>query len=93
MADEQPAFRFASGVPLTGAKLNTLLKEWVGETVPGISTHSFRIGAASMMGGLGFSDKDVKSIGRWGSRAFEGYIRLPRTKRRMVAEKLAKYGN
>jgi hypothetical protein len=80
MANDQPAFRFRSGVPLTGAKLNQLLKEWLGGTVQGISTHSFRIGAASMMGKLGFSDKDVKAVGRWGSRAFEGYIKLPRTK-------------
>jgi hypothetical protein len=76
---------------LTGSKLNKLLKEWIGEVVPGVSTHSFRIGAASMMGKLGFSDNDVKAVGRWGSRAFESYIRLPRTKRKMVAEKLAKY--
>jgi hypothetical protein len=91
MANDQPAFRFSSGIPLTGAKLNQLLKDWLSSTVPGISTHSFRIGAASMMGKLGFSDKDVKAVGRWGSRAFEGYIKLPRTKRRLVAEKLAKY--
>jgi hypothetical protein len=91
MESDQPAFRFSSGVPLTGGKLNGLLKEWLGEAVPGISTHSFRIGAASLMGKLGFSDKDVKAVGRWGSRAFEGYIRLPRTKRRLVAEKLARY--
>jgi hypothetical protein len=91
MEKDQPAFRFSSGVPLTGGKLNGLLKEWLGKAVPGISAHSFRIGAASLMGKLGFSDKDVKAVGRWGSRAFEGYIRLPRTKRRLVAEKLARY--
>jgi hypothetical protein len=43
------------------------------------------------MGRLGFADKDVKAIGCWGSRAFEGYMRLPRTKRKLVAEKLAKH--
>jgi hypothetical protein len=91
MEADQPAFRFSSGVPLTSAKLNSLLKEWLGDVVPGISTHSFRIGAASLMGRLGFADKDVKAIGRWGSRAFEGYMKLPLTKRKMVAEKLAKH--
>jgi hypothetical protein len=44
-----------------------------------------------MMGRLGFADREVKAVGRWSSRAFEGYIRLPRTKRKLVAEKLAKY--
>jgi hypothetical protein len=91
MEARQPAFRFASGVPLTSTKLNSLLKEWVGDVAVGISTHSFRIGAASMMGRLGFADEDVKAIGRWSSRAFEGYMRLPRTKRKLVAEKLVKH--
>jgi hypothetical protein len=91
MESDLPAFRFVSGVPLTGQKLNKLLKEWLEDAAPGISTHSFRIGAASMMGKLGFSDKEVKAVGRWSSRAFESYIRLPRTKRKLVADKMAKY--
>jgi hypothetical protein len=90
MEDDLPAFRFSSGVPLTGTKLNRLLKEWLEDAAPGISTHSFRIGAASLMGKLGFSDQDMKAVGRWSSRAFEGYMRLPRTKRKLVAEKLAR---
>jgi hypothetical protein len=93
MAADMPAFRLADGTPVTGSLFNLLLKEWLGDTVPGISAHSFRIGAASLMGKLGFSDKDVQAVGRWGSRAFEGYMRLPRTKRRLVARKLAKYNN
>jgi hypothetical protein len=91
MENGQPAFRFSDGVPITGTKFNFLLKQWLSDTVPGISAHSFRIGAASLMGAMGFSDKDVKAVGRWGSRAFEGYMRLPGTKRRLVAMKLAKY--
>jgi hypothetical protein len=93
MEQDQPAFRMADGAPLTTSRLNELLKEWLSDTCPGISAHSFRIGAASMMGKLGYSDSDVKAVGRWGSRAFEGYMRLPRTKRRMIAEKLAKYSS
>jgi hypothetical protein len=92
MDPDQPAFRFARGTPLTGSKFNGLLHGWLADTVQGISCHSFRIGAASLMGKLGFADNDVKAVGRWGSRAFEGYMRLPRTKRRLVAEKFAKYG-
>jgi hypothetical protein len=91
MSPDLPAFRLACGTPLTSAKLNTLLHKWLDSTIRGISTHSFRIGAASLMGSLGFSDKDVQAVGRWGSRAFEGYIKLPLTKRRLVAKKLAKW--
>jgi hypothetical protein len=92
MEEDQPGFRWACGTPITCASFNNMLKDRLGGLVNGISCHSFRIGAASMMGSLGFSDKDVKAVGRWGSRAFEGYIRLPRTKRMLVARKLAKLG-
>jgi hypothetical protein len=49
MAPDQPAFRLSSGVPLTSSKLNQLLHLWLDDAVPGITTHSFRIGAASLM--------------------------------------------
>lgn len=91
---EQPAFRLQSGVPLTPRKFNDILKErlagYIGDQK--IQAHSFRSGAASMMGSLGYSDKDVKAVGRWSSRAFEAYIKLPRTKRIAVASKLNKHG-
>jgi hypothetical protein len=64
LEEDQPAFRTVCGTPVTSAKFNLLLKEWLGGLVKGISCHSFRIGAASMMGTLGFSDKEVKAVGR-----------------------------
>jgi hypothetical protein len=54
------------------------------------TTHSFRTGAASMMAILGYSDSDIKAMGRWSSRAFETYIRLPRTKRIEMARDFAR---
>ena len=57
-----------------------------------ISAHSFRSGAASMMANLGYSDKDVKAVGRWSSRAFEIYVKLPRTKRMEAARNARKNG-
>jgi hypothetical protein len=51
-------------------------------------THSFRIGIASMLGTLGYSDDDVKAVGRWSSRAFEEYLLLPRTKRMQIARQV-----
>ena len=50
------------------------------------TSHSFRTGAASMMGALGFSDDDIKAIGKWSSNAFGNYTKLPRTQRRAVAK-------
>ncbi len=51
-------------------------------------THSFRIGTASMLGTLGYGDEDIQAVGRWSSRAFEEYLRLPRTKRMLIAKKI-----
>ena len=85
----QPAFRWDDGTPLTSRKLNEILKERLTGYIDNpdkYTTHSFRTGAASMMGTLGYSDKDIQLMGKWNSRAFESYIRLPRTKRKAVAK-------
>ena len=52
------------------------------------SSHSFRAGAASMMAAIGYSDDDIKAVGRWSSRAFMEYIKLPRTQRAEIARKI-----
>jgi len=70
---QQPVFRKRSGAPFTQADLNIRLRE----LLPGqhISSHSFRIGAATEMGQLGYKDQDIKLTGRWSSGAFERYVR------------------
>ena len=86
---DQPLFRFSSGEPLTGKRLNEIIRERLQgqEGVDGelISSHSFRAGAASSMAAMGFGDEDIQSVGRWSSRAFLEYIKLPRTRRAEVA--------
>ena len=92
--DDQPVFRWSNGTPLTGRKFNEILKERLTGYVDGaeklFSSHSFRSGAASMLGCLGYSDADIKAVGRWGSRAFLEYVRLPRTQRIEVARLMGK---
>jgi len=85
----QPVFRWKSGEPLTVAQLNKQLQQLLGAHFSGISTHSFRIGAASAMGKLGFSDDEIKSAGRWASPAFERYIRFGKARRTRIVEKFA----
>ena len=89
----EPAFMLESGKAYTGALLNITLKKCLGRYIAPekghISSHSFRSGLASMLGNLGFSDEDVKAIGRWSSSAFETYMRLPRTKRAAMARRVA----
>lgn len=93
-SQDQPAFRLHTGIPLTPRRFNEILKERLSGYIDDqkILAHSFRSGAASMMGCLGYSDKDVKAVGRWSSKAFETYIKLPRTKRIEVAKKLSQHG-
>jgi len=90
---DQPAFRLSSGAPLTSTQLNNILKGRLeGYLDQNISAHSFRAGAASMLSQLGFSEKEVKAVGRWSSRAVESYVKLARTKRMEVAKKVRKFG-
>ena len=90
--DELPLFRFSSGIPLTGKKFNEVVRDRLKGEVENIeklfSSHSFRAGAASMMAAIGYSDDDIKAVGRWSSRAFMEYIKLPRTQRAEIARKI-----
>jgi hypothetical protein len=43
-----------------------------------------------MMAVLGYSDTDIKAMGRWSSNAFQTYVRLPRTKRIEMAREFAR---
>ncbi len=84
----QPVFRWEDGAPLTVNQLNKLLRAQLGAN---FSSHSFRIGAASAMGQLGFNDQDIQEIGRWRSSAYNSYVRLGRSRRLLVAEKFSKF--
>ena len=87
-----PAFRSFNGTPFTGAKLNrtmgVLLGPHTDKSIGYFATHSFRIGLASMLGQAGFEDQDIMTSGRWSSRVFERYIKLARTKRKVMQEKI-----
>jgi integrase len=88
----KPLFSENEGKPLTGSELNKLLKRLLSDLVDyrkgSITAHSFRSGLASLMAEKGMSDEDIQIAGRWSSRAFERYIKLPRTARARTAMKL-----
>ena len=87
-------FRSPTGIPLTGRKLNRLLRKLLSPHIDfkkgQITCHSFRSGVPSLLGSLGHDTADIKSVGRWSSRAFELYTKLPKTCRAAVALKLGK---
>ena len=90
--NSKPAFREETGAPLTGRGFNTYLKTLLSPhldySIGSITAHSFRAGLPSMMGKLGYVDEEIMAVGRWSSRAFENYLKLPRTKRLAMAKHL-----
>ena len=92
-AKELPAFRFKDGSNMTISAFNKILSEIFSphtEKYKGkVTSHSLRIGLASLIGTLGFSDEQVMASGRWSSRAFQTYLRLPRTKRLQMARAIS----
>jgi len=89
---EKPAFRLESGKNLTTNFLNKKLKEGLGKHLNSssgfVSGHSFRIGVASLVAQMGYSEEQIKSLGRWSSQAYMSYLRLPRTRRQEMAKAL-----
>ena len=87
-----PLFREKNGTPMTGRRINTLLKtllqEYSSFETGTISSHSFRSGIVSILGSKGFSDEEIKLVGRWSSRAFIRYMKLPRTQQAAIAKRI-----
>lgn len=90
-----PAFRDENGSPYTGRKFNVFLKRFMSSHFPDIkgqiTSHSFRSGLATLLGTLGYSDEDIQTSGRWSSRCFEDYLKLPRSKRIHMAKQIANH--
>lgn len=87
-----PVFRKSSGKLITQREFNCLLKKWLGDCLDfsktSVSGHSFRAGIPSILSSLGFPDEDLMAVGRWSSRAFLCYTKLPRTNRMAMAKAL-----
>lgn len=87
-----PAFRLNSGKNLTPSLFNKKLKSWLTGVIDpsscSVSGHSFRAGIPTILATMGYSNTDIKSVGRWSSRAFLLYTKLPRTKRVAMAQAL-----
>ena len=65
------------GNQLTSYQYNHILKQGIvliGLPPERYSSHSFRIGAATMASQNGFSEEEIKEMGRWKSSAFQIYV-------------------
>lgn len=74
-----PLFQHLNGVPVS----RTEFDDWLARAIAicGLDStkykgHSFRIGAASHAAACGYSDSQIRLLGRWKSDAFKRYIRL-----------------
>ncbi|KAK6183275.1 hypothetical protein SNE40_010785 [Patella caerulea] len=73
-------FAFPNGTAISRSYFNSHLQRallWTGLDTHRYKSHSFRIGAATHKALLGFSDEEIRIMGRWHSNAFQKYIRIP----------------
>ena len=73
-----PFFCHANGAPTTRGQFSAVLAKSIGRILPGcktIKSHSFRIGRATQLFGMGLSGDKIKMLGRWRSDAYKSYIR------------------
>lgn len=76
-----PLFCQPNLAPITVYQFNTELSrclQFCGLDTRRYKGHSFRIGAASLAADKGFSDAQIRTLGRWKSDAFKLYIRSER---------------
>lgn len=73
-----PLFMYSNGTNLTRQRFNDFLKTvFPRSTYGNISTHSFRIGAATTAAAAGLPKWLIQKLGRWNSDSFRTYIRIP----------------
>ena len=74
-----PLFLLQDGRPLSRALLTDWLRRILSSAgIPGnFSSHSFRIGAATVAARIGIPDHQIQALGRWTSSAYLSYIRTP----------------
>lgn len=72
-----PLFVFHDGKYLTREKISKYLKQFISSMpVKNVSSHSFRIGAATTAARAGYPRWLIQTLGRWSSDCFREYIRI-----------------
>ena len=83
-----PLFLWQDGRYLTRSTFATVLKKIKPPHITSMSSHSFRIGAATTAAAAGFPKWLIQSLGRWSSDCFRKYIRIPLQTLHAVSQKL-----
>ncbi len=75
-----PFFCLQNGHPVQPTDFNATLKKAQTRAALSdrrITSHSFRIGAATYAASHGYTAQQIQTMGRWKSSAFQRYIRIP----------------
>ena len=74
-----PLFQLQSGQPLSRQLLPSWLRQIVASAgLPGnVSSHSFRIGAATVAARQGIPDHLIQALGRWANNAYQSFVVSP----------------
>ena len=86
-----PLFQFQNKKYVTRKDINNALKTYLG--MKNVSSHSFRIGAASTAASAGYPRWIIQSLGRWTSDCFRQYIRIPDSTITNVSKSLVNTSN
>ncbi len=94
-AGKGPFFRMEGTTGLTRKVFVKEVKDALerqGMSGEGISGHSFRIGAATAAAQNGATPEELKALGRWKSREYQGYVRTADGGQAAAAELLTRVG-
>lgn len=73
-----PFFLNESGTPVTNKQFSQILRNCIskiGLDPKSYTSHSFRIGGATLAHNRNFTDSQIRKLGRWRSNAFQSYLR------------------
>ena len=84
-----PLFAWHDGRHLTRSGLSTVLNRVKPLHVQSMSSHSFRIGAATTVAAAGYPRWLIQSLGRWSSNCYRDYIRIPQATLQKVSTSLS----
>ena len=84
-----PLFTWKNGSCLTRSSFSRTLQKIKPPDIANMSTHSFRIGAATTAAAAGFPRWLIQALGRWSSDCYREYIRIPPTTLKNVSHSLA----
>ena len=78
-SSDRPVFIFTDGKFLTRRLVSSIMKQLIGndKNCARISSHGFRIGAATTAAAANIPDRIIKTLGRWSSDTYQLYIRTP----------------